>query len=414
MKNNKIVKLQVENIMRVKTAEILPKDSTVVIGGKNMAGKTTILESIAMALGGKRAIPVEPIHRGEDSANIILELEDIIITLNFTANDKSYLKVTAKDGAAYSSPQAMLDKLYSSLTFDPLAFSRMGAMEQAVVLMRLAGLDFTELDSLREQAYDERRDLSRDVKAMEARIKSAERYEDVPDEQVIVSGIMQELEAAETENESIREQKHAMELCERLVAEKKAEIESLEQKLETAREILSGAEEELKSFSGIKEPIDLSPFKERLATAAETNEKIKANEAYKSLAREYQSLTSKVKDCTKTMESIDSKKATMLAGANFPIGGLSINENGVTYSDIVFSQCSQAERLRVSVAMGLAMNPELRVLLIRDGSLLDKDNLEMISEMAKDADAQIWIERVGEGEECSIIMVDGEVTTKKG
>ena len=61
--------------------------------------------------------------------------------------------------------------------------------------------------------------------------------------------------------------------------------------------------------------------------------------------------------------------------------------------------------------MGLAMNPKLKVILIRDGSLLDKDNFTMIAEMAAVADAQVWVEKVGEGDDVSIIIEDGMIST---
>ena len=98
-----------------------------------------------------------------------------------------------------------------------------------------------------------------------------------------------------------------------------------------------------------------------------------------------------------------------MAEADFPIPGLAFDADGVTFNGIPFAQCSSAERLRVSVAMGIALNPKLKVLLIRDGSLLDDNNLAMIAEAAKEADAQVWIERVSKGEECSVIIEDGEV-----
>jgi ABC-type histidine transport system ATPase subunit len=92
-----------------------------------------------------------------------------------------------------------------------------------------------------------------------------------------------------------------------------------------------------------------------------------------------------------------------------PIDGLSFDAGNITFNNIPFEQCSSSEQLRVSVAMGLAMNPELRLLLIHDGSLLDSDNLQMISDMAQAADTTILIECVGEGQECSIIIEDGSV-----
>ena len=59
--------------------------------------------------------------------------------------------------------------------------------------------------------------------------------------------------------------------------------------------------------------------------------------------------------------------------------------------------------------MALALKPDLRVLLIRDGSLLDEDSLRMVAEMADRADAQVWVERVGDADEGAIIIEDGQV-----
>ena len=72
-------------------------------------------------------------------------------------------------------------------------------------------------------------------------------------------------------------------------------------------------------------------------------------------------------------------------------------------------QASSAEQTRVAVAIGLALNPELPVVLIRDGSLLDDDSLAEVAKQAAAAGAQVWLERVGKGVECSVIIEDGEV-----
>ena len=109
--------------------------------------------------------------------------------------------------------------------------------------------------------------------------------------------------------------------------------------------------------------------------------------------------------------TIDEAKQDLLSKAKFPIEGLSFDESGVYYNETPFSQCSSAERLRVSTAMGMAaLNKDpngLKIILIRDGSLLDADNLKMISDMAEKNGYQVWIERVGEGQECTVIIEDG-------
>ena len=59
--------------------------------------------------------------------------------------------------------------------------------------------------------------------------------------------------------------------------------------------------------------------------------------------------------------------------------------------------------------MGLSLNPNLKLLIIRNGCELDEANLAIVSDMARQAGAQILIERVGEGKECQIIISEGAV-----
>lgn len=54
----KINKLEIENVKRIKAVKIEPtKDGLTIIGGKNNQGKTSVLDSIAWALGGERFRP---------------------------------------------------------------------------------------------------------------------------------------------------------------------------------------------------------------------------------------------------------------------------------------------------------------------------------------------------------------------
>jgi DNA repair exonuclease SbcCD ATPase subunit len=106
-----ITKLTIQNLMKISLAEITPEGNMVVIAGKNGQGKTSILNSFAFALGGKRLIPERPIKDGETSAQVTVELDDYTVTRRWTANDKSTVKIESKDGAIYKSPQNMLDKV---------------------------------------------------------------------------------------------------------------------------------------------------------------------------------------------------------------------------------------------------------------------------------------------------------------
>ena len=92
-----------------------------------------------------------------------------------------------------------------------------------------------------------------------------------------------------------------------------------------------------------------------------------------------------------------------------PIEGLGWNETEVSYKNIPFEQLSGAEQLKISMAIAMASNPKLKVVLIKDGSLLDQDNLKVIEEMAKEKDWQVWIESVDESGKIGIYIEDGEI-----
>lgn len=65
-----------------------------------------------------------------------------------------------------------------------------------------------------------------------------------------------------------------------------------------------------------------------------------------------------------------------------------------------------------SIMMALAGGSTIPEKPIRDGSLLDADNMRIIGEMAEANDSQVWVERVAADEKVGIVIEDGEVVGK--
>ena len=57
----------------------------------------------------------------------------------------------------------------------------------------------------------------------------------------------------------------------------------------------------------------------------------------------------------------------------------------------------------------MSSNPELRVIRIKDGSLLDADGMAMLKAMASENDFQFWIERVADNDAIAVASEDGSV-----
>ena len=61
MEPTKIYQFEFENVKRIKAVKVKPAaNGLTIIGGKNNQGKTSVLDSIAWALGGNKYKPSEP------------------------------------------------------------------------------------------------------------------------------------------------------------------------------------------------------------------------------------------------------------------------------------------------------------------------------------------------------------------
>ena len=413
----RIVRFEAENVKRLRAVAITPTGNVVQITGPNGAGKSSILDAIYWALAGASGISAQPVHAGEQKAYVRLDLGDLVVTRRFTAGGGTSLTVEAESGARYPSPQTMLDALLGSLTFDPLAFSRMTAKEQRAELAKLVGLT-GKLDALtKANAADaiERATIGRDGKAIAARMEAITVGTD-PVEAVDLAAVMDEIEAARQHNTAIVHAKAEREdeaLRARQLREEADQLrvhaEELLQRAAHQEAVAQAKEAELAALPALPEPIDVAPLRARITDAQAINAEVQRRAERAALETQVEACRRNYQEVTARIHAREAEKAALVAGAAMPIEGLGLTDDGVTYRGVPFEQASSAEQLRVSVAIAMAANPKLRVLRIKDGSLLDERSLALLEEMATAADYQVWIERVDTSGTVGIVMEDGAV-----
>lgn len=422
----KVIRLKAENIKRLVAVEIAPDGApVVVIRGKNGAGKTSVLDAIAMALGGKSLQPPKPIRQGADRAEVTVDLGDLVIKRTWTGDETSYLSVASKDGASYRSPQALLDQLVGRISFDPLAFTRLEPGKQAEALRSLLGLDFSALEARRKALYEERTLMARAVREAEAKLAGLPEL-DAPDDLVDLSVLaaahrdaVTAIRAADARRQKLAERQSAL-------GRRAATVGTLEGQVDAARAALARAEAALATaredyrheedrvtaetieVAAAPPPPDLGQLTEQIQHVEAVNARVRQKRDRARVQAGAAEGRDAVQTFTSHIEAIDAEKTKTLAGAAYPVPGLGFDaEGGLTFNGLPFAQASAAEQLRISVGVGLAMNPTIRVLLIRDGSLLDDANLTLLAEMAAARDAQLWIERVDGG--VGVLIEDGAV-----
>lgn len=420
----KVVLLRAENVKRIRTIEIKPdpKKGLVVIAGRNAQGKSSAMDSMWYVVAGGKAIPPEPVRHGEETAEATVVLDGggsdllpITVTRKWVGQHKSYLHVWAKDGEELASPQTVLDSFRGQLTFDPLAFARLPAKEQRETLLGCVDLD---IDLDKSVAAEDRATSVRKSAKSEAKRATTLWHAmtpvpvGTPDELVSSQEILAELKAAREIN---AKNQRARADCE----EDLRELEATRQQIANMKEELEavlGAEAALCQkihkgdwSMGNSVDIDEAAIEGRLGQVEAINEQVRARKAWKEAGDEAKGAEAKAKDYDKQVATIRKQRESALKRAEFPIQGLSVGVGGVLMNEVPFEQLSSSEQLRVSIAIAMALNPTLRVLRIDNGSLLDQDAMKLIAETAEANDYQIWIERIGEGEECGIIIEDGEI-----
>ena len=209
----KIIKLEAENIKRLCAVEITPQGNIVEITGANGAGKTSVLDSIWWGLGGTRTHQKVPIRAGQEYARIKLDLGELKVTRHFSKRKPikegqpetftTRITVETNKGARYQSPQHMLDKLLSSLSFDPLKFANMESHEQHKTLKSLLGLDFSDLEEAYTRDYGQRAEYNRTAKIARAAADLIQFPDDTPDEQKHIGKLVEKLREGEAFNRGI-------------------------------------------------------------------------------------------------------------------------------------------------------------------------------------------------------------------
>jgi hypothetical protein len=418
----KIIRLEGENVKRIVAVDITPDGFVNIIGGENAQGKTSVLDCIEYALGGLKTVPSEPIHRGADKATIRLKIHipggDLIVTRTFTSKG-SYLKVENADGSSYKSPQAILDKLVGSLSFDPLAFKTMPPREQYETLKAVTGLDFSELERQREDVYQHRTEINRELERTKGAIAEYPDLTDAPKEPVALQALLSELKEAQEHNAEVRrlgdeweDRKSAILNVEKRQAEIEEEIMELEKvrndliKQKTALEdsgelIRQRAEEAVEGAT--------SEIEQKIANSERHNDAYKMAQELAKLRERKGRLEDGARAATRNIENIDQEKRERMAKTELPVPGLGFGAGTVTYNGLPLDQASTAEAIEVSIAMGSALNPKLRVMLIRAGEKMSPATLERVRAYAKEKNLQLWIEDCRAGDKATVIIEDGKV-----
>lgn len=422
----KITSLELENVKRIKAVALEPTiDGLTIIGGRNAQGKTSVIDAIAWALGGDRMRPKEPTRKGSATpAKLTVELSNGLVVTRSGTNGS--LKVIDPTGA--KSGQTLLNSFIEEFALNMPKFMSATDKEKAETLLDLLGVrdEVNRLDRELESLMTERQPIQRDYLGREKVANDMPFYADVPDEPVTATELIkqqQEILARNGENQKKREQVEQIERSlffkSREIDQTRSEIEELEKRLAEANakegqlrsehyEIAQELKTAQKSASELQDE-STEELEKAISAIDETNAKVRENQKRADLIAEAEVLRETYKEYSEKIEEVRKSRIKLLDGAQMPLEGLSVEGGALVYNGAVWSEMSASEQLRVATAIVQALNPDCGFVLVDKLEQMDTQTLSEFGEWAQNQGLQIIGTRVSTGDECSVIIEDGQV-----
>jgi len=445
-----IISAEIKNFKNISARHIDFAGKSMIIAGKNEAGKSSIIQAIMSPLDSKY-IPPKPIKSGESNAEIELEIEGNLngqfvkytLACYFSQeNQKGRIVLFDESGAKMQGGKAIIESLVGNIGFDIMAFikkgktdsgkpSQAGIREQIEILTQLMPIEgvtkLHELDVEYKEKYDKRTNINKEVDFLKTKLKhdfsqeeldlyEVDRSEELAAKKDSLTKISESVEKWNDANRKREDNKEKLESI-------PAKIDNLEEKIKAIRIEIEELNESLKFEKERKVKIDnffaKYPEKPSVQSLSEEIEEItnhqenrkKVLELYdiqkKSIAEQEKSET-----ITERLKAIKKEKEEVFASYPLPVKGLTFDEEGISYDGLPLhdEQINTAKLIEIGLKIGMAMNPNLRVMIIKDGSLLDKETLNKIINIADKRGYYLLIEVVdSEQEDLELRFVESEV-----
>lgn len=428
----KVIKASIQNFKNISYKEVEFEGRSAIIAGPNEIGKSSLIQAILSPLNSK-FMPIEPIKKGEEKAKIELvvagkingEEQHYVISTYFSPeHSRGRLVLESEGGAKISGGKATLNEIIGNISFDVFEFIRLGRTEggksseagvkkQIELLKSFMPNDVLrklhELDTERAKKYAARTDVNSEVKYIDSLVKGTHyTVEQIEKYSVVQSAlsIQESIDKAKKLNDNfdicqnIKEktpiitqdiENKCLEL-ENRIKEIQAEIEKNKIEIETANKKYTQAIEWMNN----KSKVDLKPLYDSFDGITEHNghvEKVKALKEHELNLKTKQAESDQI---TKDIEKIDQGKKDIFKSSTLPVPGLEFDENQVLLDGLPFNedQVPTSKLIEIGLKLGAALNPNLRLMVIKDGSLLDKKAMDHVLDFCDKNNYQVLVEMV--------------------
>ena len=419
MESIKINKLEIENVKRIKAVKIEPTaNGLTIVGGNNNQGKTSVLDSIAWALGGEKYRP----SRAQRDGSTIPPTLHIVMSNGLVVERKgknSSLKVT--DPTGNKAGQQLLNEFVEQLALDLPKFMESSGKEKAQTLLKIIGVgdQLEVLNKKEKELYNNRLAIGQIADRKKKFADEQPYYPDAPKEMISPSELIrqqQEILARNGENQRKRERLNEITMNKHRVFDDIGRLDEQiatlqKQKEQLTEEYNQAVRDEETAQKTVLELQDESTaeLEASLANIEEINRKVRANMDKDKAEDDALDYKNQYNALTAEIDKTRQAKTDLLQSAELPLPELSVKDGELIYKGQQWDNMSGSDRLKVSTAIVRKLNPKCGFVLLDKLEQMDLNTLQEFGRWLEQEGLQAIATRVSTGGECSIIIEDGYV-----
>lgn len=408
----KINKLEIENVKRVKAVMIEPTaNGLTILGGNNNQGKTSVLDSIAWALGGNKFKPSKPTREGSmNPPSLRVELSNGLIVERKGKN--SDLKVT--DPAGGRAGQQLLDSFVEEFALNLPKFMESTPKEKAATLLRIIGVGdkLYALDNQESQLYNERLTIGRVADQKKKFAAEQPQYPEAPNDLVSIADLITQQQTILARNGENAQKRLNQEKIKNELHQSEARLAQLKEALaaeEAVHDKLMG--DYIIANKSIEDLVDESTaeIEQSIANIEEINRKVRANLDKAKAEEDAAEFAAKYEALSVEIQKVRDERSQLLESADLPLPGLSVEDGELVFEGQKWDNMSGSQQLRISTAIVRKLKPDCGFVLLDKLEQMDLPTLTEFGQWLESVGLQAIATRVSSGEECQIIIEDGYV-----
>lgn len=393
----KVKKISVSNLKAVSSLTIDFNGCTGIITAGNNKGKSSFLKSLPERFQGVKPEQILKIGEKEGFAEWVLTSGEKLLW-EFKSGGKEKLTYISEKNIAGSITKDVMKHFFPAV-FDVDAFLNSAPAKQKATLQKLTGIDFTEIDKLYNEAYENRTYVNKKLVEEKAKFTSMSVDPKLPLEPVLTEGLEKELHGIEGHNLKYKTVFDGVAVKKTQVVDNDLEITELEGKISLIKFKTALLEQDIeKGNTWLSDEIhkpknNAEELKGKIASIKADNVAIEENNKAIIQQKILEKVNYQAVEADDDVKRIQTEKADVIKNASMP-DGFGFSEDGITYEGFAFNkETLSSSRVYIAAlklaALGLG---EVKTLHF-DASFLDKNSLAEIEAWANENDLQLLIER---------------------